>query len=228
MADEPTRRQRNHGEPNVADLLKDPTVSRETPEEEAAGGEETSAGFAAAASPASFREDLRGDMRVPEGARGESSRERAERRAHEIMGHLEGALDESDERFFIDPSIVPEGWSYEWKKKTVYGQGDPAYDTRLARTGWEPVQAERHPAMMPKGYRGEIVRDGLVLMERPAAITAKVKAIELRRARGAVQLKEQQLSDAPDGTFQRVDGSGRSAVKIGHSYSPVTIPVPET
>jgi hypothetical protein len=162
----------------------------------------------------------------PEGPHEESSRERAARRAAEIMGHLEGAMDDGVDELALDQIEIPEGWTYEWKRQTVYGKSDPAYDTKLARTGWEPVPATRHPSMMPKGHRGEISRDGLVLMERPKVITDRVKQIMYERARGAVRLKEQQLNEAPQGTFERVDERGRPMARVKTSHSPVEIPVP--
>lgn len=163
----------------------------------------------------------------PDGPRpAESSRDRAARRAAEIMGHLEENLDEGQDELALDNIQVPDGWTYEWKRQTVFGKSDPAYDTRLARTGWEPVPSDRHPQMMPKGHRGEISRDGLVLMERPKAITDRVKQLMYERARGAVRLKEQQLNEGPPGTFDRVDERGRPMARVKTSHSPVEIPVP--
>jgi hypothetical protein len=170
-------------------------------------------------------EPQRPELRA-EGPREESSRERAARRAGEIMGHLEGALDEGEDELALDNIQIPEGWTYEWKRQTVYGKSDPAYDTRLARTGWEVVPADRHPQMMPKGHRGEISRDGLVLMERPKLITDRVKQIMYERARGAVRLKEQQLNEAPQGTFERVDERGKPTARVRTTHSPVEIPIP--
>jgi hypothetical protein len=168
---------------------------------------------------------LRPAMRA-EGPREETSRERAARRAAEIMGHLDGALEEGQDELALDAIQVPEGWTYEWKRQTVYGKGDPSYDSKLARTGWEVVPASRHPQMMPKGHRGAISRDGLVLMERPQAITDRVKKIMYERARGAVRLKEQQLNESPEGTFERVDERGRPTARVRTTHSPVEIPVP--
>lgn len=171
-------------------------------------------------------EEQRPQDQRPEGPRAESARERAARRTAEIVGHLEGALDESQDELSLDSITIPEDWSYEWKRQTVYGKTDPAYDTRLARTGWEAVPASRHPHMMPKGHRGEITRDGLVLMERPKVVTQRVQQIMYERARGAVRLKERQLNEAPDGTFDRVDERGRPAARVRTTHSPVEIPVP--
>jgi hypothetical protein len=39
-------------------------------------------------------------------------------------------------------------------------------------------------------------------------------------------MKEQQLNEAPQGTFQRVDEAGRPTARIKTSHSPVEIPVP--
>jgi hypothetical protein len=177
------------------------------------------------APPAPERPDPRPQMRA-DSPRAETSRERAARRAAEIEGHLEGALDEGQDELALDNINVPDGWTYEWKRQTVYGKGDPAYDTKLARTGWESVPADRHPSMMPKGHRGEITRDGLILMERPKVITDRVRQIMYERARAAVRLKEQQLNEAPQGTFERVDERGRPTARIRTSHSPVEIPVP--
>jgi hypothetical protein len=157
----------------------------------------------------------------------ETSRERAARRSAEIMGHLDENLEDGVDELFIDTALVPEGWTYEWKRQTVYGKSDPAYDTKLARTGWEPVPASRHPSMMPKGHHGEIARDGLVLMERPKEITDRVKQIMYRKAKGAVTLKEQQLNEGPPGTFDRVDQSGRPTARVRTTHGPISIPVPD-
>ncbi|HLY80826.1 MAG TPA: hypothetical protein VKQ70_15695 [Caulobacteraceae bacterium] len=181
---------------------------------------------AAANGTPSTRPDPRGEMRANDAPHEETSRERAERRAAEIMGHLEGAMDEGADELALDNIQVPDGWTYEWKRQSVYGKSDPAYDTRLARTGWEPVPSKRHPAMMPKGHHGEITRDGLVLMERPKVITDRVKKLMYERARGAVRLKEQQLNEGPPGTFERVDERGRPTAKVRTTHSPVEIPVP--
>lgn len=218
------RRPRAHDAPDIDALLNGDngkaSVSRET---SASVSRETSAEPLERPDP---RGEMRPEMRATEAPHEMTSRERAERRTAEIMGHLDENLDEGVDELFIDNETVPDGWTYEWKRQTVYGKSDPAYDTKLARTGWEPVPSERHPAMMPKGHRGEITRDGLVLMERPKAITDRVKQIMYRKAKGAVALKEAQLSEAPQGTFERVDERGRPTARVRTTHSPVEIPVP--
>lgn len=155
----------------------------------------------------------------------EDPRVRAARRAAELRDH--GALDEdgSVSEFYIDPKVIPDGWSYEWKRLTVLGATDPGYQVNLARAGWEPVPASRHPELMPDSNRGNTIeRSGQILMERPKEITDAAYEREYRKARGQVRGKEEQLHGAPAGQFGR-DNKGSPLVKVGKSYE--AIPIPE-
>lgn len=157
----------------------------------------------------------RAEMRAP--VRDEDPRARAARRAAEIRGHREEQnLDETD-RFKVTASEIPSGWSYEWKRKSIMGKEDPAYEVELARGGWEPVPASRHPSMMPKGKYETIERDGMILMERPKELTDEAHSADLRRARLQVRSKEAQLNASPDGTFER----DRPSVKKSYEAMPI-------
>lgn len=154
--------------------------------------------------------------------RAESPRDRATRRAAEVRGHI-GSMDEGTDEFYIDPSIVPDGWSYEWKTKTVLGAEDPAYQVSLARKGWEPVEATRHPELMPSGFKDtEIGRKGMVLMERPLELTEEARRIEQRRARLQVRHKEEQLAAAPGGQFER-NNKDSSLIKVKKSWEKIPV-----
>lgn len=160
------------------------------------------------------RPDVRANLREDSPAR------RAAQRAAEIRAHRAGLDPDNEDKFFIDPRIVPEGWSYEWKRKSVYNQEDPSYQIRLADGGWTPVPAsrdDRHKALMPTGAYNTIERDGMVLMERPLELTEEAKALELRRARNQVRAKEAQLNSAPDGTLPR----DRPQVKKSYEAMPI-------
>lgn len=149
--------------------------------------------------------------------REDDPRARAAKRAAEIRGHrTEQSLDEND-RFKVDMHEIPAGWTYEWKRKTIYGKEDPAYEVELMRGGWEPVPASRHPAMMPRGQYETIERDGMILMERPKELSDDVRAADLRRARLQVRSKESQLNASPDGTFER----DRPLVKKSYEQMPI-------
>jgi len=167
---------------------------------------------------------VRPAMRPDNTAKEESPRERAARKAAELRNHRQGDLDDGTDEFFVEPGIIPDGWSYEWKTKTILGAEDPAHQVKLARDGWEAVPASRHPEMMPAGYKGvEITRKGMVLMERPLEITEEMRALELRRARLQVRAKEEQLSASQPGQFER-SNKGNDLVKVKKSFEAMSIP----
>ena len=152
--------------------------------------------------------------------REEDPRVAAARRAAEIRGHL-GDVEEGVDKFRAP--AAPPGWEYEWKRRTVLGQEDPAYQVQLARLGWDPVPTSRHPETMPmQGNHPQIERDGMVLMQRPAVISDESRAGELRKARNQVRVKEQQLNATPDGTLTRDHPSARPQINKG--YEPIPVP----
>jgi hypothetical protein len=157
--------------------------------------------------------------------RAESSLDRARKRAAELRGHMDETADSTDE-FYVPLDIIPDGWTYEWKRRLVLNQEDPAYTVQLAQDGWEPVpvsRCRRHRAMMPANWGGNTIeRHGMILMERPEEITQEYRARDLRNARAQVRVKEQQLATTPDGTLTRSDP--RVAPKINKSYSPIAVP----
>jgi hypothetical protein len=172
--------------------------------------------------PAIPREPLRADMH-------EDPRERAKRKTQEIMGHL-GDLDAGNaDKYYIPPEIIPPGWGYEWKRWSVLNQENPHYINSLRRTGWDFVPASRHPSYIALGSTEKIIiMDGMVLMERPLEVTAIMSAHDKQKAADQVRAKEQQLTRAPDGQFERdnkgqpISSHGVAGVK--KTYSPMPIP----
>ncbi len=163
------------------------------------------------------RPSMRPEMRE------EDPRARAARRAAEIRNTV-GSLDQGTDDFYIDQNAVPDGWSYEWKRKLTVGMEDPAYQVQLARMGWEPVPASRHPAYMPDSGKYTVIeRKGMVLMERPKELTDEAKAIELKKARNQIRQKEQQLASAGEGQFGR-NNKDAPLVKVSKSYEAMPIP----
>lgn len=167
-----------------------------------------------------LKSQARPDVR-PASPQEEDPRERAAKRAAQIRGHL-GDMDEGTDEFAA-PSAPP-GWTYEWKRKTVMGQEDPAHMVELVRMGWEPVPASRHPEMMPGNWSANTIeRKGMLLMERPTELVDEARQIERRRAMGQVKAKEAQIAGTPDGTLTRDDQ--RVAPKIKKGYE--ALPIPE-
>lgn len=154
--------------------------------------------------------------------REEDPRARARKRAEELRSHL-GDLDEGTDDFYVDPSSIPDGWTYEWKRHTVWGQEDPTYEVQLAREGWVPVPANRHPSMMPANSKDAIIlRKGCILMECPTEIVMERRAIEQRKARNQVLHKEAQIAGTPEGTMTRDHARVKPSIKKG--YEPMPIP----
>lgn len=155
--------------------------------------------------------------------RPEDPRARAAARAASLREHGFGADDGSD-KYAIPVAEIPDGWNYEWKRHTVYGKDDPAYEVAVARGGWTPVPVDRHPSFMPKNWAGgTIERDGLVLMERPQEITEEVRARERRDAKSQILQKEAQLNGTPEGHFPR-DARADTRAQITKSIEHVAIP----
>ena len=161
----------------------------------------------------SARAPLRGEMRE------EDPRERARKRAAEVRDHI-GSMDAGIDEFALPEA--PDGWTYEWKRKTVMGAEDPAYQVHLKRVGWEEVPTKRHPEMMPGKNANEFIeRKGMVLMERPTELVEEARSIELRRAKSQVRSREEQLSQAPDGQFGRDHAQAKPKIKKSYEAMPI-------
>lgn len=125
----------------------------------------------------------------------------------------------STDPFYVPREIVEPGWSYEWKRHAVLNQEDPGYAAELNMNGWTPVPAERHPGMWaPEGTQGPIIRQGLMLMERPEALTQEARDEERKAARQALASQQalfgQRVGDGErvvrqqKNTFARVEEGG--------------------
>ena len=153
--------------------------------------------------------------------REDDPRARAAQRAAELRGHLGDVVDGSDE-FYIDPEVIPDGWDYQWKRHTIYGQEDPAYQVALARGGWTPVPTSRHPEMMPHDTSsGIITRKGNILMECPLEIIQERRLAEQSKARSQVRAKEAQLAGTPEGTMTRDHAQARPQIKKSFEAMPI-------
>jgi len=169
------------------------------------------------------RAPLRADMHD------DDPRERAKARVAELMGHMAEVGINDGDKYYIPPEMVPQDWDYEWKRWAVFNKEDPHYINSLRRTGWDFVPASRHPTYVPMGSTDAIIiQDGMVLMERPLAISKMMKEFDKKKAGEQVENKEKQLSQAPDGQFER-DNKGRpisahGVAGVKKTYAPMAIP----
>ena len=102
---------------------------------------------------------------------------------------LERLRDAADDPFNLDRIGVfpPDGWVYSWRAASIKNAPNTSHMVKLHATGWTPVPADRHDGkIMPKGFAGNIERDGLVLMERDARLEYMAREIERQQANAPV------------------------------------------
>jgi len=171
-----------------------------------------------AAAPVSSKpvSDLRPVMRE------EDPRALAAKRAAELRGHLGDDVVDANDKYHIDPDIIPDGWTYMWRRYAMFNKEDPSYISKLQRSGWEPVPRTRHPYLMPDNTDSNtIMLDGMVLMQCPTEIVDERRMAEAKKAKDQVRFKEQQLSGAPDGQFTRDHDQARPKIKKSYEAMPV-------
>lgn len=123
---------------------------------------------------------------------------------------------DEDNQFYIDPHLVPEGMSYEWKRYTIRGKEDNQYQAKLRQKGyWSAVPASRHPHLAGFGVTGDqpIINEDMILMERPIELTEERLRRNERKAKQQVNDKLAELEMTPKGTMER----DRKSIKVKRS-----------
>ncbi len=137
------------------------------------------------------------------------------------------------DRYYIDPSLPPDGWVYQWKRYSVLGQEDPGYLAELAQVGFTPVPADRpnlQGVFYPVGYKATnncIIVGGQILMERPIELEMEARDEEKNAADSVLRQSREQF-----GLTTRFDGPDRSAQAravsgVRTSYERVDAPAPK-
>lgn len=153
--------------------------------------------------------------------RNDDPRQRAALRAAELRDHL-GDTEASSSQFDIPAENIPDGWTYNWKRISVFEWEDKNNLINVRRDGWDPVPASRHPEMMPKDdTSGYVIRDGMMLMECPTEIVDERKRFEMKKARDQVRFKEAQLSGTPEGTLTRDHAQVKPQIKKSFEAMPI-------
>ena len=148
----------------------------------------------------------------------ESSKARAEARIRAIRGNPDLANGTDRDKYWAPPP--PDSWDYQWKLKSVLGQDDVDRIRQNEMNGWEPVPLSRHPELMPKGWKGDTIEvGGLVLMERPMMFTQEAREEERRAAREAVITKESQMKEGRSG-----DLGQRQVNRLSKSHGRIDVP----
>jgi len=146
------------------------------------------------------------------------SKARAEARIRAIRGNPDLANGTERDKYWAPPP--PAEWDYQWKLKSVLNQDDIDRIRQNEMNGWEPVPLSRHPELMPKGWKGETIEvGGLVLMERPMMFTKEAREEERRAAREAVVTKEAQMREGRSGDLGR-----REVNRFSKTRAPIDVP----
>jgi hypothetical protein len=82
---------------------------------------------------------------------------------------------EFQDRFYIPPNEIPDGFEYYWVRDSVFGEPDEHRIIQMQNKGWTFVPASRHPhrtqstvPWRPKTDKSNFIFEGgLVLCERP-------------------------------------------------------------
>lgn len=136
-------------------------------------------------------------------------------------------------QFYIPPHLPPPGWSWEWKEETVIGEVRHGEAARQAQVGWEPVMADSYPGIFMPEYddkgqpvKGPVRRGGLMLKERPMALTLEAMHEEKRKADEKIGAARHQYSrlDTRGTTTAEFDHSAQRASGIKQSYEQVNYP----
>lgn len=127
------------------------------------------------------------------------------------------------DEFAFDPSIIPDGWEYQWNTVTIHGNAEVVRDQSLqmANNHWTPVPAERHDGVfMPRGHKGEIVIRGSRLEERPTILCEEARLEDRANANQQMVDRNQSLKlsnvnkNLPQG-FDPLSNSQRRVLRTG-------------
>lgn len=86
-----------------------------------------------------------------------------------------GSSGPSDSVLDFPIDLVPEGFTYQWVRESIYNQDDRANMVSRGRSGWQAVPADRHPDRVVK-------YDGLILMEMPTMFVEAARKEERAHA----------------------------------------------
>jgi hypothetical protein len=160
----------------------------------------------------------------PRGPRVQATAQRAPQRTPQYRGQrtAAGRIKFSDDVYYINPEDVPNGMSWEWKRRTYVGKEDTPYQAKLAMNGWEAVDGSAVPQFGISA--GEVDIGGLVLMQRPKEMTDEARHEDYTTATGQVKTQFNRLEDVrevPANTLPR-DNRGRPLSSVRRD-SPIQV-----
>lgn len=112
----------------------------------------------------------------------------------EVLTRSNRSNTQSDQ-FDVPADMIRPGWSLQWVRSSCHGKPDHANISANMENGWRPVPSTDKPGYFhPVEYKGNIERDGLNLMERPAAMTQQAIDDGIKAARQQRRNQSKQFS----------------------------------
>lgn len=119
----------------------------------------------------------------------------------------------TEDGFQVPRGFEPDGWTYAWKRTSVFGQPDTRNITEMQRRGWSFVPADRHDGYwMPTGHKGNIEIDGLALMEIPTVVHEDMRKQDRKDANNAINGYRQRVGMAKHNS--EIENPGHSAIQL--------------
>jgi hypothetical protein len=153
---------------------------------------------------------VRTPNRVPEHA---AAAEQAHEPEHEathvnqrIRTRTRHSMINRDDPYYVNIAAIPPDTDVNWKRVSNVGKDDPFYIASMREQGWEPVNPKEHPdwVPVPPDYdKNFIEKGGLILMERPMALTIEARNEGIQAANQQVIEAEQRLGMTPKGEMTR-------------------------
>ena len=125
--------------------------------------------------------------------------------------------DQSADPFAVPDELKDPNYDLQWCRVSVLGQEDLPHQIELQEQGWRFVQADSprwNGRMMPKGYKGNIFREGLALMERPMVLTEEARRESAMKVREQSKNQREQFGMALPSGF-----SGDTAAARQHTFA---------
>lgn len=95
--------------------------------------------------------------------------------------------DRNIDKFAIPREEIPDGWSYQWIAETVLNEPQTAALMDFQQKQWTPVPQDRHPTR-------PVRQGGLMLVERPKALTEEARQEEMQQAKDQLKANVEQFS----------------------------------
>jgi hypothetical protein len=135
--------------------------------------------------------------------------------------------DNTENPFYVPEELKERGWDYQWNRVSVLGKEDGSAMINDSENGWTSVPSDRDGfagRFMAAGHKGAIIRDGLMLCERPASLSEEARAEDRYNANAQRRMNRQQfgLPDVPSGFETSHPGLKGMGAHIGIEGAPAT------